>query len=255
MKAFDRASLHLGFVLGYQDVKQSYRRSKIGQFWITLGIAVQIGTMGFVFSQIFRNDSGTYIPFLAVSIILWNFLSGALTEGCFAFINSEHIIRQIQKPFTTYLVRTIWKALVTLGHNLVILPVVYLVFQVPLTQNFFLVIPGLALVSLNLLWIMSVTATISARYRDFPPIVAAVVTIFFYVTPVIWQPNLLSESLAHLLLGLNPLYHLLQIVRLPLLGEAPTLQNWTIALAALLIGSSLAWLISRKFGSRIGLWL
>jgi lipopolysaccharide transport system permease protein len=89
-----------------------------------------------------------------------------------------------------------------------------------------------------------------------PPIVNSLITIAFYVTPVMWFPSLIGDNqLAHLLLGLNPFYHLLQIVRLPVLGELPTIENWGLSLLFAGLGWAAALAIFKKFRTQIAYWV
>jgi lipopolysaccharide transport system permease protein len=99
-------------------------------------------------------------------------------------------------------------------------------------------------------------AVLSTRFRDVPPIVGAIVTVAFYVTPVIWMAeNLGDNQLAHLLLGLNPFYHLLQVSRLPMLGQLPTLENWALAAASAVIFWVMGMLILKKYQHKIPYWV
>ena len=54
-----------------------------------------------------------------------------------------------------------------------------------------LALPGLVLLCLNGIWVGLLLGIISARFRDVPPIVASVVRILFFVTPIIWMPELM----------------------------------------------------------------
>src|SRR5947208_84479 len=79
-------------MLGWQDVRQRYRRSALGPFWLTISMGVMIGTIGLVFGQIFNSPMKEYLPFLTVGMILWTFISAVLLEGCSGFIAAEGII-------------------------------------------------------------------------------------------------------------------------------------------------------------------
>ena len=243
-------------LLAWQDIRQAYRRSAIGPFWITIGMAVQIITMGLVFSLIFKTETREYIPFLAASILIWGFVSTTLLEGCSSLITAESLIKQLNLPTGVYVLRTLFKNLFTFAHNIVLIPIVFLVFMKPISLESLLLIPGIFLVTVNLGWLTLLLGMISARYRDFPPIINSLITIGFFITPVMWSPDLVGDNeLAHLLLGLNPLYHLLQVLRLPLLGQIPTLANWSITLAMCFVGWTLAGLFYKKFRSQIAYWV
>jgi len=249
-------TLGIGLTLGWQDIKQSYRRSVLGQLWITLGMAVTITAIGLVFGIILRTDLQIYLPYLASGIIMWGLISGILTEGTSAFISAQDMIRQVPLPKLVHLTRVVWRNVLVTAHNIVILPFVVLIVGGS-TGWALLVWPiGLAIAVISTSGLALLISVFATRFRDIPPIVSAVVTVAFYVTPVIWTPETLGNNdLAHLVLGLNPFYHLLQISRLPLMGQFPTLENW--GLSALSAG--VFWLVGfavyRKFEKRIAFWV
>jgi ABC-type polysaccharide/polyol phosphate export permease len=246
----------LPLMLGWQDVRQSYRRSVAGPFWLTIGMAVQIVTMGIVFGLIFKTEVAEYLPFLATSIIFWGLISTSINEGCLTFISSEAMIKQLNLPHFHYVLRTIWRNIVSAGHNLVILPLVLLVFWKFPGWTLISVLPGLMILVMNITWVVWLVGMISARFRDMPPIVASIMTIAFYVTPVMWYPKLIeNNTLAHLLLGLNPVYHWLQIVRLPILGQWPTWENWGLALLSAGIGWAITLAAYKKYKNMIAYWV
>lgn len=251
-----RLTFSLALMLGWQDVRQAYRRSSFGPFWITAGMTIQILTMAFVFGMIFKTSMQEFLPFIASSIIFWSLISSTLSEGCMSFISGEAIIKQLNIPLMTHVIRVIWRNLVNFAHNVVILPLAFLVVLHGVNWNALLAIPGILLLIANLGWMALVLALVSARFRDMPPIVSSLLMIALYLTPVMWYPSLIGNNqLAHFLLGLNPFYHLLQIVRSPLLGLTPTVENWGISLGLAVLGWATATFVFLKFRNSIAYWV
>lgn len=250
-----KKTFSLAVMLAWQDVKQAYRRSAIGPFWITASMAVQIAAMGVVFGMIFKTPLYEYLPFLASSIILFGLISTVVTEGCMAFIGAEAMIKQLNISMFVHVFRVVLKNIFNFAHNLVLIPLVFLVMWHPMGWQLILFIPGMVLVILNLTWIVVILGAISARFRDIPQIVAAAMTIIYFVTPVMWQPTLVPAGTAHLLLGLNPFYHLLQLVRLPFLSGVPTLENWSLSLLMAFVGWLAAFALLKKSGKQIAFWV
>jgi lipopolysaccharide transport system permease protein len=212
--------------------------------------------MGLVFGLIFKTELSEYLPFLATSIIVWGLISTVINDGCMTFISSEAMIKQLNLPHYQYVVRTVWRNLVSAGHNLVILPLVLVIFWRFPGWTLIGLIPGLVILVLNISWVVWLLGMMSARFRDMPPIVSSVMTIAFYVTPVMWYPKLIeNNSLAHLLLGLNPIYHWLQIVRLPIMGQWPTWENWGLALLSAGIGWTVTLVSYKKYRNMIAYWV
>lgn len=246
----------IALMLAWQDVRQAYRRSAIGPFWLTLGMAVQIVTTGLVFGLIFKVQIEQYLPYLTASIIFWGLISTSIIESCQAFINAESLIKQIRLPNATHVLRAILRNLILFAHNFVIFPILTLFYGHPVGAELFLLPIGMAIVLLNLGWIGVILSIASTRFRDMPLIVNSAMTIAFYVTPVMWYPKLISsQDTAHFLLGLNPLYHLLQIVRLPALGQFPTFENWASSLGCACIGWIIAGLVYVKYSKKIAYWI
>jgi ABC-type polysaccharide/polyol phosphate export permease len=245
----------LAGMLGWQDVKQRYRRSKIGPFWLTISMGVTVATIGIVFGSIFGSPMREYLPFLACGLILWGFISSTLTDGCHGFIGADAVIKQLPIPLATHVLRVMWRNIIMLAHNIVILPIVFLVFLKPASWTIFLVVPGLLLLFANLAWVCLILATVCARYRDIPQIISSVLQVCFYVTPIMWMPSQMKHPTAAAFMELNPIFHLLEIVRAPILGTLPTLTNWGVALGLASVGWIATLAFFGRYKNRVAYWL
>ena len=242
-------------MLGWQDVKQRYKRSKVGPFWLTISMAVMIASIGLVFGGIFSAPLADFLPFLALGLILSSFILTSLTEGCTAFISSTAIIKQFPVPLPIHMCRVIWHNVVILLHNLIILPLVYLAFLKPFTPEALLSLPGFALMVLNISWMALVFGVLSTRFRDIPQLVQSFFQVVFYLTPVIWMPHMLPERVSTVLLDWNPIYHMVEIVRAPLLGELPGSESWIICIGMALLGWSVSLAVYGACRTKIAYWL
>lgn len=106
--------------LGWQDIKQRYRRSVIGPFWITIATAVQAAAMGLLYSVLLGLDLTTFLPHVAVGLILWNFISAAIVEGGDVFIANEGLIKQLPSALSVHVYRLVWRQVLLFGHNLIV---------------------------------------------------------------------------------------------------------------------------------------
>lgn len=242
--SFER--INIVWVFGWQDVAQRYRRSKIGAFWLTINKLVLIAALATIFGSLFRMELKEFLPFIATGIIFWGFISNSLNEGCTSFTAAEGIILQVQMPLFVHVLRSLWRNTIILAHDLLIYPLVLAAFTLNPGWSFFLVIPGFILLALNLAWISLLFGTICARYRDMPLIIVNILQVAFYATPLMWKPESLPEGAISYLLLLNPFYHLVSLVRDPLLGSAPALASWVLCLSMALLG----WVITLGFYGR-----
>ncbi len=245
----------LASILGWQDVRQRYQRSTLGPFWLTITMGVMVGTIGVVFGKIFKSPMDQFLPFLAAGLIFWGFISSVIAEGCMSFIAAEGIIKQLPIPLFLHVLRMIWRNFLIFCHNILIFPVVLLFFGKSLTLVAFLAIPGLLILLINLTWMAFLLAIMCARYRDLPQIIASLIQILFYLTPVIWLPSLLPQRAGFYLLDLNPAFHLLEIVRAPLLGSSPSAMNWSVLIGLALAGWGLTIAVYGIYKRRIAYWL
>ncbi len=242
-------------LLAWQDIQQRYRRSALGPFWLTISMSVMIGAIGLVFSQVFKVPTQDFLPFLAIGIILWTFISNVILEGCSGFIVAENIIKQLPIPLFVHILRMVWRNVLILGHNIVIFPLVLIAVGKPLGLIALLSIPGFILATINLTWVALILATICARYRDMPQMVGSLIQGTFSLTPIIWMPKTISAHVSGYLLDLNPVYHLLEIMRAPLLGAMPTATNWLVSLAMAVIGTVFSLAFYGNYRRRIAYWL
>jgi lipopolysaccharide transport system permease protein len=246
---------HLATTFSWQDVAQRYRRSRVGVFWLTINMGVLIGALGFVFGTLFRSPMQEFLPYICVSLIFWSFISTSINEGCTAFIGAEGIILQVRMPLFTHVLRTLYRNMTILGHNILIYPVVIVAVGRMPTWYMLLAVPGFVILSLNLLWIMLILGVLCARYRDMTQVMQNLMLVIMYLTPVMWMPRTLPEGISRLLLDFNPFYHLIGVVREPLLGELPSTGSWMACIAFAVVGWTVALLLFGRYRHRVPYWL
>jgi homopolymeric O-antigen transport system permease protein len=240
-------------ILGWDDIRQRYRRSALGPFWITLSMGIFILLLGVIYSRLFHTDIHTYIPFLSAGFIVWGFIAQTTNESCGAFNEGSRIIKQIKLPYSTYVLRVVWRNLIVFLHTVVIFIPVAIIFQVKPHLATLDVLPGLFLVCVNVTWVAAILGVLSTRYRDMPPIVATAVQILMFATPIMWPVSSLPN--ATIIADVNPLYHLIEIVRAPMLGTAPELRSWLVAGGMAVVGCVLAGGLLVSKSRRIVFWL
>lgn len=243
-------------MMGWQDVRHRYKRSSFGAFWLTISMGIMIGTMAIIFSSIFLTPIHEFLPYLAIGMIFWGYISATLADGCEGFVSGHHIIKQLNIPLFSHIARVVWRNIIILGHNLLIFPIILVAIGLPITWTMLLFIPGFLILTVNLAWTTLLLGVLCARYRDLSPIVISALQILFYLTPIMWMPDRLSHQRAGLyLVDSNPLYHLISIVRAPLLGHPPTTLNWTVSLLSALCGWAIVLMIFARYQRRIAYWL
>jgi ABC-type polysaccharide/polyol phosphate export permease len=243
--------------LAEQDVKLRYRGSILGPFWQTLTTGVMIGGMGFIYSKLFHTDLHDYLPMLSIGLILWTFIAGMVTEGCGTFISVQGIIQQVKLPFSLHAYRLVYRNLLTLGHNFVIIPTVLWLFPHPIVwARLIELVPALVLLSIIGVWVSILLGMISARFRDVPPIVASIVQVVFFMTPVMWPVQALGSNVWWAWWAqLNPFFAAIDVLRSPLLGQPTAHYSWAILMIMTALGCVASFAFFARFRSRIAFWV
>ncbi|MEV6771057.1 ABC transporter permease [Nocardia sp. NPDC051030] len=248
--------------LGWQDIKQRYRRSVLGPFWITLATGIQAAAMGVLYAALFHQPLHTYLPYVTVGLIVWNVINASILEGSDVFIANEGLIKQLPSALSVHVYRLVWRQFLFFAHNLVIYLVMLVGFGVwrDLNWSSLLALPAMLLLFANAMWVSIAFGIFSTRYRDIAPILGSMTLMLFVLTPVMWSTQALhdqggSTSDRAKLAELVPTYHYLEIVRAPLLGEPTQLRSWIVVLTITVIGWVAAILAMKKFRSRVPYWV
>lgn len=240
-------------MLGWNDILQRYRRSLLGPFWLTASMAIMVVTLGFLYAELFRTPVKDFLPYLCVGLLVWTFMSGFLLEGGTLFTGSESYIKQVKLPYSVYVFRSTWSKLIIFAHNLVIYFGIIIYFGIWPGLIGLLAIPGLMLVTINGALLSLLIGMVSARFRDIPQLIASAVQIVFFITPIMWKPELLQHRAY--IAALNPFYQMIELVRAPLLGNMPSSLSYLAVLAIILVDFVVVGIFFVRFRSRISYWV
>ncbi len=247
--------------LGWQDIKQRYRRSVLGPLWISISMGVLATGLGILYAALFNTDYQKFLPYVATGLLIWNFISGCILEGSEVFISNEGLIKFLPAPLSLHVYRLVWRQVLFFLHNLVVWLALIIIFPQPVSTTLLLAIPAFALLVINGGWIAIAAGVIATRFRDIPPIIASITQLVFYMTPIVWSyetlannPNPAVAERARLA-ELNPVMHFLEILREPLLGEPIVGRHWIVVGVITVLGWAAALLVLRNYRSRVAYWV
>jgi len=243
----------LWWTMAWNDTKMRYRRSVLGPFWLTISMAISVGVLGILYAKLFKIDAEKYVPNLTLGLLAWGYVQGVVTDGCVAFMQSENFIKQIRLPFSTFIYRIMCRNVIILGHNAIVYLVVAVVYGIVPTWNTLFLIPGFALVLVTSVWVGLLLGMVCTRFRDFPQLVTSLLQVLFFVTPVMWLPAQLGQRAYFV--QFNPGYHVVELIRAPLLGNAPGATTWLYLAAMTAAGCLATFMMFRHYRNRISFWL
>ncbi|MCW6510896.1 ABC transporter permease [Lichenifustis flavocetrariae] len=248
------AAWNIWFLLGVSDIRQRYKRSRFGQFWITLSMGIFIGGIGVVYSALFNQPVAQYIPHVAVNMTVWTLISGVVGDAANVFTQSAMYMRQDALPKTIFIMRLIIRNIVVFAHNVVIVPLAFIIFGIIPTPLVFAAIPGLIIVILALFLITLILGVLSTRFRDLAQITQNALQLLFFITPIMWRSDQLSAG-RQIIVVLNPFASLLQLVADPLLGIEPQPHTYIASFTFIAFLLVLALPLFARFRARLVYWL
>ena len=203
--------------LGIQDIKLRYRRSLLGPWWVTISTAIMIIALGFLWTNIFVTEIKTYMPFFAIGYVIWNWMSSQIAESTTGFTQFENIIKQTDLPFLIYILRIAIRNFIVLLHNSVVVVIVVIFVGNGFDENIIYVIPGLFILQIIMVMLSACIGIFCTRYRDMNQVIQVTLQIIFFFSPILWQPTSLKGHAS--IINYNPIYHWIEIIRQPLLGN------------------------------------
>lgn len=234
--------------LARAELKYKFRRSKLGLLWTAINPLVISLIMAFIFSNLLNVDIRDFIPYVFSGLLVWEFLMSSVVGGCQSLIVSEIYIKQFKHPFAIYPLKTTLVNGVSFLIAFVGLVLWILVLQ---PANLIVALFAMPLTMVSLLFfgwpIAILTSFINLKYRDFAQIAALVMQAIWYVSPVFFQPNMFANAKLAILLNYNPITHILNLVRAPMLyGQFPTLVDFGFVYGVAAIFYLLAYLRIRS---------
>lgn len=238
----------------WSDVKARYRRSLLGPYWLSIGTFAFIIGYSVLAGLLFKRPLQDFLGFIAAGVITWQFIASSLSEGTKIFVANASEISSMRVNFLSLPVKLMLRGLIGFAHSLPIV-ICVVAFTDGLSFYTLLFIPGLMIIVLTMLPLVMALGTLSARYRDIEQLVTVLIQFMFYMTPIIWKPELLGTGNGKWVALANPLYYELSIVRGPLLGQPVALEIWACAIAFMLVSMVFGTLIYARFRQRIPFWI
>lgn len=232
-----------------QDIRSRYRGSLLGPFWLALNLAILVGALSFIYATVFNLPLEVYVPHITTGFIVWFFISGMVTDSCTAFTSNVQMVRNMPLPLGVHVMRLVGRHTLLMAHYLIIYLIVAVVYGI--WPNFYtlLVIPGYLLVAALLYTSGMSLGIICARFRDVTHIVASIVQVTMFVTPIIFLKEMLQRQV--IIADANPFFHMIEVIRAPLLGEPPEMLTWAVLIVINLVSLAVAqWLLQRA-GHRV----
>jgi ABC-type polysaccharide/polyol phosphate export permease len=246
------AARHLLVILARKDFYVRYRRTVLGVIWAVGVPLVQAVVLSVVFTHVvgightYASSQQAYAVFLYSALVPWNYLANAGPSAATAIVDNVALAGKIYFPRALPVLVTAASAIYPFSIGIVLLLIMSLVVGSGVGVSFLLVIPGAALAVLLVVCVGLCLSALHVYFRDIRYIVMAVLSVGFYLTPIIYPLSRLSQHHHVLrdLIAMGPGAGPIEIFRAATIGADSAL---TLAVVACGV-----WCV--VFGS-IGFWL
>jgi ABC-type polysaccharide/polyol phosphate export permease len=213
-----------------------------------------VAGLGVLWSALLKVDRHLFIPSLTIGLVVWQLISGCITESTTVFLRNATLIRNIRTSFLIFPVQMVLRQLINFLHNAVVVIAVLCVYP-PTASSFvpFLSIAGLVLVVGNLLWMSLLIGMIGARYRDVELLIGSIMPMLFFLSPVIYRPDHTAINVS--IVWANPFTYLISVIRDPLQGTVPAACIYYVTAGMLLVGWFIALSVLNYRRNRLAFWV
>ncbi len=239
---------------GRAEVLRRYRRTVLGPLWHTLSLGVFIAVTGVIWSSIMKADLHRYMLFLPSGLIVWGMISAYVVDGTAILTGAQQQALSSRMPYPMLAMALVWRLFLIFLHQLPLCVIFGVLFGGRLDANTLLLIPGTLLAAANGVWMSLLAGLITLKFRDAQSAIASFMHILMFATPVFWSRDLLIGQKIAWLVDANPLYHLVEVMRQPLLGEQPTSVDWLVSTLMLAVGLVVTVFVYGRVRHRIAYW-
>jgi ABC-2 type transport system permease protein len=241
-------------VLSNQSLGVSYRRTTLGPFWITLQQLIFVFGLSLIYGQLFDVDVQTFLPVVAVGVTFWSLISGLLMSSVNVYINGSSHLKSSNLPPTFFIFQSVFSALITFAHSALVLLLLPFLFHFTPTPFSLISTPFILFITLinGVLGSMWLSA-LSARFRDIRTFIPSVLQISFFLSPVFWSADQITER--QWIVNLNPFAWLIESLRSPLIGQESHVEYWLGLIGITLINVVLALVVYGKTRHRLAYWV
>lgn len=238
------------------DIVVRNRQSRLGIFWLMAPAIVYIWGVGGFFASMMHLSLGSFAAYVAIGYLVFRVVSSAVVESTGAFSASGAFILDGHVRLTDFVLRVVATAMF---HFLVSLPVAIVALAIhpdPDLAGLLVSLVTFPVVILNAIWVGVVFALVGARFPDLRHLVGNIFMFAFLLTPIIWHADTMpAGSLRGTLMRFNPFYHLVEVVRAPILGSAIDPSTLTYLAVMTLGGWLAAYLAYRRYARFVPLWI
>lgn len=246
-------NIKISHALALFEFSLRYKKYRLGPFWLTITMLFYTGAVSLVYSQLFGLENADFIAYVTVGLVVWFYINSTIIDCSLAIISNEGLIKNYRIGIWHYTTVACIKNLLVLFFYLPVALVSLFFTGFPSFLDLVFCLLGLALVVINLLWSGFLLSMLVAKIKDFEHLTASIMQITFLLTPILWDKQFIVDY--HLIVDLNIFFHLVEVVRSPLLGNGIPAISLFFLLSSAGIGWALTLFLFYRLKNRIVFWI
>ena len=235
-----------------QHLRLKYRRSIFGYLWTLLNPILMLMVLSLVFSSLLKWDFKSFLFIVFAGLVPWNIFSNTITQSCTTFISNEELVKKIYVPKILFPLSV---AIALLIDGLIYFITVYpfIVFFGCNTGAAILLVPfAFLLLFIFTLGLGMIVSLMTVFFRDFQWLVPVAMQAWFFLTPILYDRNIIPTGPLSWLLAYNPLTPFIELFKKPLYwGVFPDLSLWVEAATLALIMFVVGLMVLNRYQQRI----
>lgn len=238
------------------DIATRHRRTKLGFLWFLAPTAMFLLVLGNVYSHLMGYPAAVYLPYLGIGYVTWRFMLQIVNDSVSTFQTHKAFIMDGRTRLTDFVLRSFSKALYQMVFGMIVVAGIIVWSPAMHVANMLTLLVSIPALMVNMGWLAVCLALVGARYRESHEIMGTVLIVGFLVTPVLWTVERFPpDTTRGMLVRLNPAFHLIDLVRAPVLGQMPEMASFAYAAGMALIGWPLAALLYRRYARYVPIWV
>jgi len=235
-----------------------YKRTYLGPWWITLTSLLFIFGLSQLRIGLGGGDWKEALPYVGLGFIVFGLIIGGIQSGASVFARGGDTMLTSRLPISSLIFRNNFEQVLDFLHDAVAILVIIIVFDIAFSWRWIESLVAVVFMVLSSIGIGMWLGPLANRFRDVGPLIAVYTRILFFLTPVFWSIDMVSENGREYLAWYNPLTYQLLAFRDPILGSThnPPIGISPLGITAILavVNLALGFIVFSKYRTKQVYW-
>lgn len=232
-------------------VKARYSRSILGVAWSLMNPLLYMAVLTIAFSNLFRDQVPHYVVYVMASLVCWNFFAATTVHAMNSLVWGGALLKRIYVPRTIFAFAAVGHGVFNFVMSLLPLTVIVLIVGHPLRPALWILPLAILLLTLFVLGVALLVSTLAVFFTDVVEFYQVLLQGSFFLTPIMYPVQILP-SWAQALIPFNPMFHLIEMFRLPVYdGVVPAGATIGAAVASSLLALAIGWAVFTRHADEL----